>query len=268
MKLGKKTWLLLGIVIFAIAAVFLYLRYFGQIREQDKLRSTLSKAQSTLAKSVNEKSALDSQLADLESQLAKATSLHDATKASLHESIQSIEWHEAFLSLAGDSNLMITCLTVSEPRSQKEGTREEAITYLVTSFVVELEGQVPESIFTTSQGHKEYIYQTVSDILAFVTKVTLGEDFTVATVKLASLTVPEPLTEVDLDNWRRETRESLTEGEAMEEEEAIEERLTAEIKAVLEGMSEVTLEGKSWKPTLKVEKASATIEVSFYSLPR
>jgi len=294
LKPSKKIWLLLGVVIFAIAAVFLFQRYSSELSQQENLGSDLSKAQSAANGLLRRESTQQSQLAELESQLAEAISERDATEASFPVLIESIEYGQVFFGLADAHNLKITSIRAGESRSQREGDSELAVTYAVTSFVLDVEGRVPELIFTTSQGHKEYLDQTVGNIVSFIEKLASSEDFAFATVKQVNITVPEPLSEIDLYNWRRQTQEDLTRqfltpemraGEAETERLLLEQEITTlvqlmlpvEIKAVLEGRSEASLGGMSWlSPALpaemswgtrlRVNKASATIEVNIYSL--
>ena len=68
MKIDKRVWLILGVIIFVIfvvAAVFLYLRYSGQVSQQAELKSNLSTAQDTVGRLTAEESALAKQMVAL-----------------------------------------------------------------------------------------------------------------------------------------------------------------------------------------------------------
>lgn len=187
MRIGKIAWLVLGIGILIIAAVTLYMVYSRQISQQEDLDASLSTAQSTLPKLVSERENLEGQLTQLKSGLAQAESSLSTAKKSFPESVESIEYGEILFQIADDSDLEITSLTSSEPSDETV----EDITYWVTSFKVEVKGEV-------------------ADILKFVNAIATGEDFTTATAEVVNIDIPEPLTE--------EEKEVLTEEEIEEEE--------------------------------------------------
>lgn len=215
MKISKTAWLILGIGIFVIAVASLYVVYFQQGREQERLNDSLSVAQQTLPKLASEKddwgrqlTQLGSQLARLKSELARATSLLAESKTSFPKSVESIEYDERLFKIADDWGLEITSLTASEPGDKKVEVevgdiKVEDVTYFVTSFTVDVKGEV-------------------TDILDFINTIATSEYFTTATVELVSIDVPEPLS--------REERGNLTAGEI---EEA--ERPSATITLVIYG---------------------------------
>ena len=199
MKLSKTAWLILGVGIFLLAFGSLYMIYLQEGREQERLNSDLSATHAELPELVSEKEDLESQLTQLESNLAKATSFLDRIKRSFPDSVESIEYDAVLFSLAFKRNLEITRLTALEPAEQEvEADREveagqevESATYDITSFGVEVRGEV-------------------ADILDLVNAIATGGDFITATVELVNISVPEPLTE--------EEKEELTEEEIEEAE--------------------------------------------------
>jgi hypothetical protein len=223
-KLGKTAWVILGIGIFVIAFVSLYMVYSRQDNEQEQLNDSLSAAQATLLTLVSEKEDWESQLTQWESQLtqlgssltetedklAQAASLLSRTAASLPESVESIEYDQELFRIADNWNLEITILTASEPSDNKvevevEDIKVEDITYSVTSFTVDVKGEV-------------------AGILGFIGAIVTSEDFLNATVELVKINIPEPLTE--------------------EEKEAIEEKLTNEIMEEFRELQLRELEGE------------------------
>jgi hypothetical protein len=193
MKLSKTAQLALGIGILAIALLSLLVVYRQQRGEIGRLDDALPVAQSTLPKTVSEKegvqsqlTAVESQLALLESKLTQATTLLNTSKVSFPNTVESIEFGEALFKFASSWNLEITRLTSSEARDREE----EELAFSVTTIAVDVQGEV-------------------DDILNFVDAIATGEDFTPATVELATVSVPEPLTEEEL--------EGLTEDEIAEE---------------------------------------------------
>jgi len=135
-------------------------------------------AQDTLPTLVSEKedwesqlTRLESQLTRLKSELAQAVSLLNRTAASFPESVESIEYDERLFKIADNWNLEITTLTASEPTDKVV----EDITYSVTSFAVDVRGEV-------------------ANILDFINAIVTSEDFTCATAELVNINVPELLT--------------------------------------------------------------------------
>ena len=162
MKLSKLTWLILGIGIFAIAFGSLYMVYSRRVSEQEEISVALAKAQDTLPKLV-------SQREELESAVAEAKAGLDAAKASFPDSVESVDVDERLFELADEHELEITSITSPAPKDKEV----EGIAYSVTSFEVIVEGDVV-------------------DILDFIDAITLGRDFTTATVAQVDMEVPEP----------------------------------------------------------------------------
>jgi hypothetical protein len=254
MSLRTRILVILGVVIFAAAAVFLYLRYSEQISEQKRLKRDISNAETILTTLSSQVKEQQDQLSDVESRLELASSLIDITKAVFPETVQSIEYHEKFFEIGDDCNLVITSLTASAPSPAKEGTKEQPIDYEVTSFTVRVEGIIPDkNIYAVSEWSESYIYGTVDNILKYVNSIASGDYFVTATVDSVNITVPEPLTDQTIDEMRIAIRDGLADEETKdmtptEIAELVEQKLVEQII-----------------DTLKT--ASATIKVSVYNLP-
>jgi len=207
MKLSKTAWLILGIGIFVIAFGGLCLVYFQQGSEREQLNDGLLVAQATLPKVISEKedwerqlAQWESQLGQLKSELAQAKLLLAESKMSFPKAVESIEYDEEIFKIADNCDLDITKLTSSEPRdkeaegitsSEPRDKESEDITYSVTSFVVDVKGEV-------------------ANILDFINTIATSKAFTTATVELVDIEVPQPLTE--------EEKEGLTEEEIEDRE--------------------------------------------------
>jgi len=172
MKLSRTAWLILGIGVFIITFASLYMVYFQQGREQEQLDDSLLAAQATLPTLVSEKEGWESQLTRLKSQLARATSLLADSKTSFPKSVESIEYDEELFKIADGWGLEITSLTASEPGDKKV----EDVTFSVTFFVVDVEGEV-------------------ADILRFINTIATSEYFASATIELVNMDIPEPTTD-------------------------------------------------------------------------
>jgi len=194
MKLSKTAWLILGIGIFIIAFVCLYVVYSRQRDEEQWQRDSLLAAQNNLSQLISQKedtesqlTQSESQLTQSESQLAQATSLLNATEANFPESVESIEYDEELFKIADDCDLEIVSLTATEP-GEKEG---EGVNFSSATFAVRVKGEV-------------------ADILKFVNTIATNMDFTNATVESVNMRIPEPLT--------REEKAGLTTAEIKERE--------------------------------------------------
>jgi hypothetical protein len=131
MKLGKKVWLIVEIVILVAALVGLYVVYSRQAGEQKDLNARLSSAQTLSA-------GLTKQKQDLENQLAQAQSSLEASQAQFPESVESIEYDDDLFAIAHDCNVDITRIAASPPTGKTVG----AVTYSVSPFVVDVSGSV------------------------------------------------------------------------------------------------------------------------------
>jgi hypothetical protein len=201
MKFGRIAWIILGIGIFAIAFGAMYALYTRQVDEQKQLNTSIEQATSTLPRLTTQKKDLDSQLVQLQSQLTslqaelmQAKSELGVAAESVPVSAESIEYDERLFKIASDWNLVITQIIASEPSE----TKVEGVTFNITTFVVQLEGQAIESTFKDTDEYKEYIYKTVEDMLSYINILVNDKDFASAGIELVSIKVPAPLTNEEL----------------------------------------------------------------------
>jgi Tfp pilus assembly protein PilO len=131
MKISKKVWVIIVIIILAIALGSVVRIYIQQVGEQRQLSTSLAAQQTLLRKLTTDK-------ANMENQLAQAESLLDTSQAKFPESVESIEYGEDLFKIAGDCNLELTELSPSMPADKKVG----AVTYSVATFVVRVTGSV------------------------------------------------------------------------------------------------------------------------------
>jgi len=188
MKFSRTAWLILIIGIFVIAIGSLYWLYLQEQPEQKALSETLSAAQDKLPKLAAERTNLESTLTELEDRLAQATSQLKAGKAAFPASVWSVEVDEMLFGIADSWSLEIINLTATEPSDtsvspeiediEAEDIEVEDVNYQLTSFTVEVKGQV-------------------ADILSFFDSVVNHRDFTTATVELVTIVVPEPVSETE-----------------------------------------------------------------------
>ncbi len=142
MRLSKKVWLIVAIVIFAIVLGILFSIYSGQAGERKQLKDRLDNAQILLPGLIDNKEELEDQLTQAESSLAKS-------QAEFPEVLESIEYGEDFFKIAYGQNLYsmargcgveLTSLTASQPTTKEVG----AVTYSVSSFAVVVNGNIDD----------------------------------------------------------------------------------------------------------------------------
>ena len=147
MRLSNKVWLIVVIVIFAVALGILFSIYSGQNGELAQLNDRMSNAQTLLPGLINNREAK-------EDELTQAESLLEAGQAQFPESVESIEYGDDLFEIADDCNVSLTKLTASKPTNKKVGT----VTYSVSSFVVVVQG-------------------SIDNILEFIYALRTGDDF-------------------------------------------------------------------------------------------
>jgi len=222
MKFGKTAQIILMVGIFAVALIMLYRVYLQQGVEQLEVSMQLATSQGLLPRLASEEEDLQSQLTQLNSNLAEATLSLGEAKERFPGSVESIEYDEVLFELAHDCDLDIISLVASEPADEEVKVELEAdnqdqevnVTYSVTLFEIEVQGKAVESAFDTANEYEGYVSQTVADILSYFSAVASGDYFTTATVELVNISVPEPLTDDDIEEIK---------GQDMTEEEMIQE---------------------------------------------
>jgi len=147
MKLSKKVWLIVVIVIFAVALGVLFSIYSGQNSERAQFNDRLSQAQTLLPGLINNRETKEDELTQAESLLA-------ASQAQFPESVESIEYGDDLFEIADDYDVILTRLTASKPTNKTVG----AVTYSISSFSVVVQG-------------------SVDNILEFIYALRTGDDF-------------------------------------------------------------------------------------------
>jgi type II secretory pathway pseudopilin PulG len=170
-KIDKKVWLIIVIVILVIAAVSLVRPFAQQVKQRKELSANLAAQQASQLKLTKDKAAL-------EGELEAAESLLNTSQAKFPESVESIEYGEDLFEIADDCNLELTQLSPSMPGTKTGG----AVTYSVSTCVVMVQGDI-------------------NDILDFIDAIRIGDGFQLpwsAEVKSVSIT------------WEKETTATIT----------------------------------------------------------
>ena len=147
MKLNKKVWLIVVIVIFAVVLGILFSIYAGQARELGQLEKALNATEKLESGLTGNKEKLDGELRTAKLKL-------DESQEEFPESVESIEYDDDLFEIADDCNVGLTKLTASKPTNKTVG----AVTYSVSSFVVVVQG-------------------SIDNILEFIYAIRTGEGF-------------------------------------------------------------------------------------------
>ena len=174
MKFGKAAQLVLAIGIFVVGFIFLYRLQQQRQAEAVQLKTQMDATQVLVPKLTADKAALEGQLSGLETDMETVAASLSQSQAKYPASVDGIDYAQLLVKLAGDRNLELVSLTAIEPATQKI----ENVTYTVTSFDLQLQGQV-------------------TDILDYVNVVATSPEFVTALVGPVGISVPEPLTRVE-----------------------------------------------------------------------
>ena len=169
MKFSKIASLILGIGLFAIAGISLYILYQDQADEQDSLNQSLLAAEATLPTLISETNNLGNELVQLEDDLAQALDELDEVERKIPDSIESSDYGDLLFDLAQNLGLEVTSFTSSGP----SGITEDGIRYEATYFTMEVEGKVDA-------------------ILQYLTKIQVESEFWTATIEVVNIDIAEP----------------------------------------------------------------------------
>ena len=194
MNFGKADQLILAIGIFVVAGIFLNQMHAKQKEETEQLNTQLAAAQLLVPKLIADKEDLDGQLAQMQADLSDAQLVLDENKAKFPNDAESIEYDELIFEIAHDRDLDIDTLAASEAAQYSVDNVE----FNVTSFTITLKGNAEGESFTSAQEYRAFTYQTVMDILDFISAVAEGPDFSTTTIESVDIDLPEPLTDDDI----------------------------------------------------------------------
>jgi hypothetical protein len=201
MRLSRTTWLVLGIAIFAIGAIVLYMFYQNQAEKRQEARDELGLVQDTVPFLFDQRGAAEAELADkenelaqwedtinqLEEQVARLEITLSQTQEGFPVSAESIEYDEKLFSFALDHDVGLTLVTASELGSESI----EDINYETVLFGIEIKGEV-------------------ADILAFINTIVSDDDFRTAAIEPVNITIPEPLNDEQQERLEEGLRTQLT----------------------------------------------------------
>ncbi|MGQ9546966.1 MAG: hypothetical protein ACUVTR_07455 [Dehalococcoidia bacterium] len=147
MRIGKKAWVIVGIVAIVIVLALVYVTYFREVGDRRQLSEGVATAQGRLPGLIAERQ-------ELEDRLTQAQSSLDKSQAKFAKALSSIEYDDDLFEIADRCNVEITTLILSPPGSTTAGT----VTYSVSKLTMSVQG-------------------TVDDLLEFIEAIRTGEGF-------------------------------------------------------------------------------------------
>ncbi len=174
MNISKSTLISLAVGIFVIMVAGLGVVYFGQGQEQSRLNEELSLAQLNMLKLEGYPAQLQqlvSQHKELENKLTQTESQINTAKASLDQSLGSIEASGALFEIADTSNVEVT--EISSPGINT--TTLEGITLSSIRLIVTAEGEVFDLIDFVYNWTKQYPTGVVQSVEMTIPKTIAGE---------------------------------------------------------------------------------------------
>lgn len=174
-RLSKTAWIVLGVGIFIIAFVALYMLNSQQSSEQRDIKNNLILSEADIITVAAEKTdaenqltKLNGQLTQLENKLAEAKSQLNSSKRVFPNRVESIEYGERLFSTANGWLLEVTNFSATEPGSEEV----EDINFTTTIFTVKVKGPM-------------------GDILGFINSIIIDPYFASASVESVNITVTE-----------------------------------------------------------------------------
>ncbi len=193
MKIGRVTWIILGVVVLGVAFALLYMQYSKQLDEQSQLKANIAANQATVAKLSADRENWQSQLNKLNDQLAQkraavapAQIALDGAKSVWPKDVQSIEYDQEIFNVAGGWNLDVSVVQAQDAKP----TTVQGIGFMTTSFALSVTGQPLTSGFADASSYRDYVYQVVGNILGFVDSLANDKIFSTASIGSVSISVP------------------------------------------------------------------------------
>lgn len=174
------------VVVFVVAAGYLFSAGSSASGKQTQLKSTLNQDQVLYTKGLAQKTDLETTAADLAGQLAAAQA--SAAASAFRSSAPTIDYDTDLFSLV-PAGLNITGITSGPPVP----VTVQTTVYKVTTFTVAVAGLPPVAIFKAAADDVTYLNSVVNSILAFKTAVANSSDFDTAVIKPVNITEPAPM---------------------------------------------------------------------------
>jgi hypothetical protein len=194
MKIGKLTWVILGVVVLAAGFGIIYMMYSKQLQEQDNLKAKAAQNQATLSQLVAEQEKWRTELVRVQELLDRKNTDVSTAAAALVEArsgwlpdAQTIEYEERLFTLADNWKLVVNVVTGGEESSMDN----QGVLFGNNTFTVSVTGQPLTVGFTEVSDYEDFLYGRISDILGFIDELTRDSFFSATKIDLVNFTVPQ-----------------------------------------------------------------------------
>jgi len=194
MKIGKLTWVILGVVVLAAGFGIIYMMYSKQLQEQDNLKAKAAQNQATLSQLVAEQEKWRTELVRVQELLDRKNTDVSTAAAALVEArsgwlpdAQTIEYEERLFTLADNWKLVVNVVTGGEESSMDN----QGVLFGNNTFTVSVTGQPLTVGFTEVSDYEDFLYGRISDILGFIDELTRDSFFSATKIDVVNFTVPQ-----------------------------------------------------------------------------
>jgi hypothetical protein len=191
MKLNRMLPLILlaVVVVFVGVAVLVNSANSKAVQKNNELTANITSSQLTLKQGEAAEAVQKNDAAELEGEVSAAQTA--LAQINFLASAESIKYDGILFSTATNNNLQITGLSATAPTVTTENNNN----YQITTFTVNVEGDAPQYIFTSTADSASYISNTVNNILAFTHEIADSPDFNTAEMPSVSVTLPATMTD-------------------------------------------------------------------------
>jgi hypothetical protein len=202
MKLTKGTIGIIFVMLFLVGAVLLYVSYSGatsahktaqaNLAAAQKSEPVLNKAKTDLATQLTQAAAdvasWNDKIALLQTTMAKANQTFVAAQKQFPPTAESIEYNETLMGIAKSCNLTVSSVVATEAANAEMSTSQFAFNTNV--FTINVQGKI-------------------SDILAFIDKITTTDAFKTGVIVPVGFNIPVPLTQTAKDQMRTDIQAQM-----------------------------------------------------------
>jgi hypothetical protein len=248
--------LLVIIVVFVGVAGWLYSANSSEVDKQNSLKQQITLNQKKLSEGEAANKSAGTEATTLENELNAAQNALSQIK--FLSSAESIENDGILFSMAADNNLQITSLTATPPADMTENNNN----YQLTTFTVNIEGLVPQNVFTNVADSVSYINDTENNILAFTHEVANSPDFYTAEMPTVSLNLPVPMTDADITALNNTIDDEVQAGLTPDKtQDLTADEITALVKTTLKAMTPTQVQTLIAQAGITVPTAVITIQI-------
>lgn len=194
MKSKRILQLILVCIVVIVVAVagFLYFANSSETKQQEQIQADIDANRAILNKGLLEKAAKERESSELKNELTEAQALLNSID--FKDSAESIEYDGILFSISDETDLQIISLIATPPLEVQEGD----VYYQITTFTIDVRGKAPGKILTTTQDSAEYNSDVMINILDYIHRIAVSDDFDSTSIQSVSIVAAITMTEEDI----------------------------------------------------------------------